>query len=40
MMMFFVVILKSPKQMIYLLNYEVQLLIFKELLKLQKVVNN
>ena len=40
MMMFFVVILKSPNQMIYLLDYEVQLLIFKELLKLQKVVNN
>ena len=39
-MMFFVVILKSSKQIIYLLDYEVQLLIFKELLKLQKVVNN
>ena len=39
-MMFFVVILKSSKQIIYLLDYEVQLLIFKKLLKLQKVVNN
>ena len=39
-MMFFVVILKSSKQIIYLLDYEVQLLIFNELLKLQKVVKN